>query len=1052
MKTGKRLQKWLALILVMTFVFSVTQISLAAGSAYQEPHDVSEDFEDFENPDGEGNSEEEEDHKEGKNLNEDEEVTFSAILNANISITGDGVYAEVDDSMSMTVFRVEEDGTHTQMTHAPEPIEPTALSNAIRTAWAGRLPWSVGTGTGNDNFHNGSAKLLSASSGYVTTGTRSTGNVTGNEVAHDFVVTGSLTETNVITYFGPGDRLTVTGRNNALDLTRVLVIETSNRNPGVLSVTSKYRNDSEEALAIARFVENNYKIYDPLPADRYIATKREAGLWTQQGAALVWGMDYVIPVYNTMGLRNPTAMNAQRCAAGDLISRNNWFWGENGGLPFNSFWGEKVGITIGFATPHKVRSGELPTRGSGIADRHDTAYQWVGWPGKTLEPGELTDVGTSFVGVFTGDNFTGSRQFTQAMSYIPNLCINGHELPADWLAPPDPNHYADYNWENTVESWGGGEGFDPMRGIDMVLDGTFKKMGIKYVVLDAAWYPRGTGNHNSHNPGYSSGQIPYPDFTGDPAYIGLTSAQQETLYRVKTNQWAGEGNYLAIPAKWVSVANYFGIQLNGPFDYDGAKKTVRAWNDFMHEHGFKTGAWCMPMSVYLHPGNDTGWTAAVPGSGAVVSGRDLQIDTAFTNAFPDYLITANAAEYDPVTGKLKPDSVKPLFRRQTGYYPQNGTGELCLGNPKVLNEYTDYFANLIFDEYGFDGLKIDTQWGTQQCFALGHGHDDNPNAGFENYSIYWKRIYDKGKEILGEDPWLKHCQCGTMMSFFTQNGTNRPITGDPGSSNVRKARYSMRMWKGLYGDNAPVVSDHVSNFGRRVKSLMAAGHVMETRAWTPTDQDFTNANSIKYFNLAITEGLASGYYMDEYKFGFDFPEVLAFDRPDKHTKYYSVFASNAPISGFTGGSPYVGGGETTMNYTGPVELRGLEPGKRYRVLDYAENTYSELHTADSDGIIRLEVEFTECMLLKAVEVLITSIKTDALSITTIARYETRNFRVVLNAGVSDENIVWTIADPSLGYVDSDGNVTIFDKIGNVRLTATDPISGLSHSITLRIAS
>ena len=84
--------------------------------------------------------------------------------------------------------------------------------------------------------------------------------------------------------------------------------------------------------------------------------------------------------------------------------------------------------------------------------------------------------------------------------------------------------------------------------------------------------------------------------------------------------------------------------------------------------------------------------------------------------------------------------------------------------------------------------------------------------------------------------------------------------------------------------------------------------------------------------------------------------------------------------------------------------------------------------------------------------LITSIRIHALSITTVARSQTYRFDLILNEGATDENVEWTIADPSLGYVDADGNVTIFDKTGNVRLTATDPVSGLRHSITLRIAS
>lgn len=863
-------------------------------------------------------------------------VLFADDTPESATLTGDGVHVEVDSNMSMTVFRVEEDGSYTQMTQKPEPIVPTALASAIQTAWDGKLPWSVGTGTGNTNFNDGSAKLLSDKSGYVTTGTRSTGNVTGDEVAYEFVITDFEKETNVTTYFGPGDRLTVTGKNTELDLTRVLIIETSKRNPGVVSVTSKYRNDGEGALEIARFVENNYKIYDPLPEDRYVATKREAGLWTQQGQTVVWGRDYVMPVYNSMGLRNASVINALRCNATDLVSRNNWFWGEQGGLPFNDYWGETVGILVGSAMPHMIRGMELPTRGSGIANAHDTAYTWVGWPGQTLEPGELTNVGTSIVGIHTGDNYQGSKQFTQAMSYIPNLVINGTEVPADWLAPPDPANYPDDAWKNTWESWGGGEAFDPIEAINYVNDGTFANWGIKYIILDAAWYPR--GNNTAGGGG------------------GFTVSQR-----------GGEGFYIAQPNKWATVAAYFGMPCDTEAD---VKAVVRAFNDFMNENGFKTAAWVMPMSVYLQPGGDTGWTNNPTLYNSVVSGRNIQISTPFTEAHPDYLITANAAEYDPATGQLLPGSETPWYVRQTGYYPQNGTAELCLGNPKVLNEYTDYFTNLIFKEYGFDGLKIDTQWGTQQCNAIGHGHDGNPNASIENYALYWKTIYDKAKDILGEDPWMKHCQCGTMMNFFTQNGTNRPITGDPGSSNVRKARYSIRMWKGLYGDNATAVSDHLENFGRRAKSIMAAGYIMETKFWPTGSQaaTLTNAQCLKYFPLAVEEGLSKGYYMDEYKFGFDYPEALAYNRPDKMTKYYSFFATSAPVNSFTGGSAYTGGGEATMTYSGPAELRGLKPGWTYQVKDYAENTFDELLRADSEGIITIDVSFTECLLLKAVEV------------------------------------------------------------------------------------
>ncbi|MCL2163803.1 MAG: hypothetical protein FWH55_05265 [Oscillospiraceae bacterium] len=858
-----------------------------------------------------------------------------------VSIEGEGIYVEVNRNTSLSIYRVEEDGSLTPMTEAIEPIVPTGLDAATQTAWAGRLPWSVGAGTGNTTLHNNSAKLLSAKSGYLTTGTRSTGGVAGNETAiEDFVLIGSEYEEDVEGYFGEGDRLTIVGESAAIDLTRIVVIETSYRNPGVVSVTTKYRYNSAGSLSIARFVENNFKIHDPLPASRYIANKREAGLWTQQGSTLVWGMDYVMPMYNTMGTRASTTMDAPRCANNDLVSRNNWFWGENGGIPFNLFWGENVGVLIGSAMPTMVRSMEIPTRGSAITGEHDTAYTWVGFPGKTLQSGVLTEIGTSIVGVYSGDNYTGSKMYEQAMSWISNIEINGYELPSDYFASPDPANYPEDAWLGTWESWGGSEGFNPIAAIRYANNGVFQKLGIKYIILDAAWYPRGTNTSNA-SPGGGA-------------------------YNYQTAQAGGEGYYRVIPGKWADVATYFNLPNT---TFEETKAVVRAWNDFMHEKGLKTAAWCMPESVFLHAGSDTGWSSAASGSGATISGRNIQIDTPFTDEHPDYLITANAAEYDPLTGALLPGqtgSNRPWYRRQSGYYPQNGTAELCLGNPRVLEEYTDYFCNLMFAEYGFDGLKIDTQWGTSQCFAIGHGHDGNPNASIENFSMYWKTIYDKAKEILGEDPWIKHCQCGTMMGFFTQPGTNRPITGDPGSSNVRKARYSIRMWKGLYGDNATAVSDHVENFGSRCKSLMAAGYIMESKFYNVNGND-PSATILKYFPIAAEEGLSKGKYLDLYKFGFDYPEVLAYDRSDKDTRYYSIFASSAPVSSFTGGSAYAGGGETSMNYTGPAELRGLTPGVEYTIsnYDYDDTNFAPVTlVADSAGIITIDVNFTEVLPLK----------------------------------------------------------------------------------------
>ena len=81
---------------------------------------------------------------------------------------------------------------------------------------------------------------------------------------------------------------------------------------------------------------------------------------------------------------------------------------------------------------------------------------------------------------------------------------------------------------------------------------------------------------------------------------------------------------------------------------------------------------------------------------------------------------------------------------------------------------------------------------------------------------------------------------------------------------------------------------------------------------------------------------------------------------------------------------------------------------------------------------------------------ITSIKIDAPITTTVARGAIYNFGLILNEGAIGNDIVWTVSDPSFAIVDDKANVYILNKTGTVRLVATDPVSGLSHSIALRI--
>jgi len=101
------------------------------------------------------------------------------------------------------------------------------------------------------------------------------------------------------------------------------------------------------------------------------------------------------------------------------------------------------------------------------------------------------------------------------------------------------------------------------------------------------------------------------------------------------------------------------------------------------------------------------------------------------------------------------------------------------------------------------------------------------------------------------------------------------------------------------------------------------------------------------------------------------------------------------------------------------------------------------------GIDNVPHTVSDGQVIVANSVPITSLQIDAPMITDMKRGEVRTFGLILNTGATGENVVWTLSDSSYALVDG-ATVYILNKTGTVRLIATDPVSGLSHSITLRI--
>ncbi|MCL1808835.1 MAG: hypothetical protein FWG42_03590 [Clostridiales bacterium] len=902
---------------------------------------------------------------------------FAAIEDGKIRV-------EVDDAMQMTVYRLDR-GEKVPMT---TPIERlgAAGATAVNTApWKNGLPWSTGTGTGSSDLHNNSARLLSDKSGYVTTWTGSGSRMaSGNDqyealLTDEFVATGTTIETNVTGHFGKGNRLTVTGTNSALALERRLVIETSDAVPGAVAVSTYYKYIGEDAagITITKFVENNFKMEDVTPA-RPNGSNVDGGLWTFQGGATSWGRDTVMPVFDTMGINgaaNFTQGNANYNSPNtNAQQRNNWFWTTSACIPYNNYYGTNIGIGIGSGMPYHVFGLELPTRGSGITGNHSTAYAWVGWPGKVLTPATPAAneyIGTSIITVHDGDYYEGNRLYAEAMAQVDvhKFDIHVNSLLAnsvdDFLVLPSSADMPDWAWAPVGESWGYGTGFSVTNLMDKVSD--YMALGIRSLTLDAHWF------------------IPSSNSGAAANYNLLATRWAPVLTRLKAYTWED-------PA----LAAYY--QANPLPDqcttHTEAKKVVRGYNDFFKDHGINVVAWTVGAGIQPN-------IATATLSAGVTRADKLHLFEGLNGKSAGSLAQA---DIDQVTAQ----------NASGGFVTNDGSRYPCFANPQFLEIFAKNYAAYIFDELGFSGMKIDSTYGNQLCYATGHGHDGDPEACVRSYGTFYQRLYDYANLVRGATATLggpivdnqrttviMHCACGSPMNYFSWGGTNRPVPGD--SVGARQQRYMVKSYKGFYDASFPVVGDHLylsklntTNEGQRAGppdyvSHLGVGAVYDTKFRTQrynsfsgngeftTNQDmlypgqpgyttitgtgnpgtttrtFRWGDFIKYFGLYNDLMISKAEFRNLYKYGLDYPEGYAF-RQDSNNFYYSFYATtNAASAGFKSGlvnDPWGSAYYSSNRYSGPVEIRGLDPGTAYYVTDVLSGR-QWLDAADGAGNITL---------------------------------------------------------------------------------------------------
>ncbi len=289
---------------------------------------------------------------------------------------------------------------------------------------------------------------------------------------------------------------------------------------------------------------------------------------------------------------------------------------------------------------------------------------------------------------------------------------------------------------------------------------------------------------------------------------------------------------------------------------------------------------------------------------------------------------------------------------------------LCPAYEPVVEHHRALTRRFLVD-WDYDSFKMDgnCQDMVPPCYNPAH-HHARPEEACEAFARLYGAIQDEARGIKGQDVVLEICECGLPPSPFKFPTYNLQVTADPTSSDQVRAR--IKMYRALLGRRAAPYGDHVElatgpdkgsqwrsehGPGKDFASTVGLGGVLGTKFTSLEDDESAvrtwdnnkglRAHWKKWVELQHRTRLFEGEYLNLYDIANDKPESHAVRKGD--SLYYGLYAEN---------------------YDGPVELRGLETGRRYRVVDY-EDGDRELGMVTGGEGAQLTVSFTDHLLLRA---------------------------------------------------------------------------------------
>ena len=266
---------------------------------------------------------------------------------------------------------------------------------------------------------------------------------------------------------------------------------------------------------------------------------------------------------------------------------------------------------------------------------------------------------------------------------------------------------------------------------------------------------------------------------------------------------------------------------------------------------------------------------------------------------------------------------------------------LCPGSEGAIQSQNEFIHRAMSD-WNFDGFKGDYIWSMPKCYDPSHNHA-YPEESTEMQSELYREAYETMVAV-DPDAFNLLCNCGTPLDYYSLQYMTQAITADPTSRDQTRRR--LKAYKALLGDFFPVSTDHNDIW---YDTAVGTGSVMIEKN-AEGIPGFSQAEYERWLDIALEVQLHKGRFIgDLYSYGFDPYETYVVEKDG--VMHYAFYRD---------GARYVPDGYP------PIELKGLDPDKMYRIVDYVNDRIVATNLMGDNAVFNNQ--FSNSLLVKAVEI------------------------------------------------------------------------------------